>query len=257
MKRTFFLTCLFLMACLGMQAQNLQVSGTVISKSDDLPVIGATVLEKGTTNGTITDFDGKFSLTVKQGAEIVVSYVGFKSQTLKANSVLNIVLEEDSEMLEEVVVTGYTTQRKADLTGAVSVVSVDELSKQNENNPMKALQGRVPGMNITADGNPSGSTTIRIRGVGTLNNNDPLYIIDGVPTKAGMHELNGNDIESIQVLKDAASASIYGSRAANGVIIITTKKGKDGQLKINFEASVSASMYNNKLEVLNAREYGQ
>lgn len=176
MKRTFFLTCLFLMACLGMQAQNLQVSGTVVSKSDGLPVIGATVLEKGTTNGTITDFDGKFSLTVKQGAEIVVSYVGFKSQTLKANSVLNIVLEEDSEMLEEVVVTGYTTQRKADLTGAVSVVSVDELSKQNENNPMKALQGRVPGMNITADGNPSGSTTIRIRGVGTLNNNDPLYI---------------------------------------------------------------------------------
>ena len=235
------------MACLGMQAQNLQVSGTVVSKSDGLPVIGATVLEKGTTNGTITDFDGKFSLTVKQGAEIVVSYVGFKSQTLKANSVLNIVLEEDSEMLEEVVVTGYTTQRKADLTGAVSVVSVDELSKQNENNPMKALQGRVPGMNITADGNPSGSTTIRIRGVGTLNNNDPLYIIDGVPTKAGMHELNGNDIESIQVLKDAASASIYGSRAANGVIIITTKKGKDGQLKINFDASVSASMYNNKL----------
>ena len=234
MKRTFFLTCLFLMACLGMQAQNLQVSGTVVSKSDGLPVIGATVLEKGTTNGTITDFDGKFSLTVKQGAEIVVSYVGFKSQTLKANSVLNIVLEEDSEMLEEVVVTGYTTQRKADLTGAVSVVSVDELSKQNENNPMKALQGRVPGMNITADGNPSGSTTIRIRGVGTLNNNDPLYIIDGVPTKAGMHELNGNDIESIQVLKDAASASIYGSRAANGVILITTKKGKSGKINIDY-----------------------
>ena len=129
---------------------------------------------------------------------------------------------------------------------------MDEIAKQNENNPMKAMQGRVPGMNITADGNPSGSTTIRIRGVGTLNNNDPLYIIDGVPTKGGMHELNGSDIESIQVLKDAASASIYGSRAANGVIIITTKKGKEGQLKINFDASVSASMYTNKLEVLNA-----
>lgn len=118
-------------------------------------------------------------------------------------------------MVDEVVVTGYTTQRKADLTGAVSVVKVDEIQKQGENNPVKALQGRVPGMNITADGNPSGSATVRIRGIGTLNNNDPLYIIDGVPTKAGMHELNGNDIESIQVLKDAASASIYGSRAAN------------------------------------------
>ena len=257
MKRTFFLTCLFLMTCLMMQAQSLQVSGTVVSKSDGLPVIGATVLELGTTNGTITDFDGKFSLSVKKGAEVVISYVGFKSQTLKANGVLNVVLEEDSEMLEEVVVTGYTTQRKADLTGAVSMVSMDDISKQNENNPMKALQGRVPGMNITSDGNPSGSTTIRIRGIGTLNNNDPLYIIDGVPTKGGMHELNGNDIESIQVLKDAASASIYGSRAANGVIIITTKKGKEGQLKINFDASVSASMYNNKMEVLNAEEYGR
>ena len=257
MKRTFFLTCLFLMTCLMMQAQNLQVSGTVVSKSDGLPVIGATVLELGTTNGTITDFDGKFSLSVKKGAEVVISYVGFKSQTLKANGVLNVVLEEDSEMLEEVVVTGYTTQRKADLTGAVSMVSMDDISKQNENNPMKALQGRVPGMNITSDGNPSGSTTIRIRGIGTLNNNDPLYIIDGVPTKGGMHELNGTDIESIQVLKDAASASIYGSRAANGVIIITTKKGKEGQLKINFDASVSASMYNNKMEVLNAEEYGR
>ena len=256
-KRAFLFTLLFSMVCMVLQAQSLQVEGTVISKSDGEPIIGATVLEKGTTNGTITDFDGKFSLSVKQGAEIAISYVGFKTQTLKASSVMKVVLEEDAEMLQEVVVTGYTTQRKADLTGAVSVVSVDELSKQNENNPMKALQGRVPGMNITADGNPSGSTTIRIRGVGTLNNNDPLYIIDGVPTKAGMHELNGNDIESIQVLKDAASASIYGSRAANGVIIITTKKGKDGKLKVDFDASVSASMYNNRLEVLNAREYGQ
>lgn len=170
---------------------------------------------------------------------------------------MSVIMHEDSEMLQEVVVTGYTTQRKADLTGSISVVSMDEIAKQNENNPMKAMQGRVPGMNITADGNPSGSTTIRIRGVGTLNNNDPLYIIDGVPTKGGMHELNGNDIESIQVLKDAASASIYGSRAANGVIIITTKKGKEGQLKINFDASVSASMYTNKLEVLNTEEYGR
>ena len=160
------------------------------------------------------------------------------SRGVKAQNVLDIVLEEDTEVLDEVVVTGYTTQRKADLTGAVSVVSMDDLSKQNENNPMKALQGRVPGMNITADGNPSGSTTIRIRGIGTLNNNDPLYIIDGVPTKGGMHELNGNDIESIQVLKDAASASIYGSRAANGVIIITTKKGKEGRVNITVNSNV-------------------
>ncbi len=258
-KRTVFFALLFFIGtCMAVQAQDLKVSGTVIAKSDGMPVIGASVVEVGnTSNGIITDFEGNFILTVKEGAEISVSYIGCKPQTLKAQSVMKIIIEEDSEMLDEVVVTGYTTQRKADLTGAISVVDMDELSKTNENNPMKALQGRVPGMTITADGNPSGSTTIRVRGIGTLNNNDPLYIIDGVPTKAGMHELNGNDIESIQVLKDAASASIYGSRAANGVIIITTKKGKAGQLKVTFDASVSASMYTNKMEVLNAEEYGR
>ena len=241
------------------QADGKKVVSGVITDDAGMPVIGATILEKGTTNGTITDFDGNFSLTMASQGTLQISYIGYATQEIAVagQESFNIKLKEDSEQLQEVVVTGYTTQRKADLTGAISVVSVDELTKQNENNPMKALQGRVPGMNITADGNPSGSTTIRIRGIGTLNNNDPLYIIDGVPTKAGMHELNGNDIESIQVLKDAASASIYGSRAANGVIIITTKKGKEGQLKVNFDASISASMYNNKMEVLNAEEYGQ
>ena len=237
-------------------AQQVDVSG-VVKDANGEPVIGATVTEEGTKNATVTDFDGKFRLKVTGGKKLTISYIGYKSETVAPGPSLNIVLQEDSQALDELVVTGYTTQRKADLTGAVSVVSMDDIAGLNENNPMKALQGRVPGMNITADGNPSGSATIRIRGVGTLNNNDPLYIIDGVPTKAGMHELNGNDIESIQVLKDAASASIYGSRAANGVIIITTKKGKAGQLRIDVDASVSASMYANRLDVLNAKEYGQ
>ena len=237
-------------------AQQVDVSG-VVKDANGEPVIGATVTEEGTKNATVTDFDGKFRLKVTGGKKLTISYIGYKSETVSPGPSLNIVLQEDSQALDELVVTGYTTQRKADLTGAVSVVSMDDIADLNENNPMKALQGRVPGMNITADGNPSGSATIRIRGVGTLNNNDPLYIIDGVPTKAGMHELNGNDIESIQVLKDAASASIYGSRAANGVIIITTKKGKAGQLRIDVDASVSASMYANRLDVLNAKEYGQ
>ena len=250
---------MFLLGLCGfVYAQNIQIKGTVTSATDSYPIIGASVVDKADkTNGTITDIDGNFTLTVKPGSEITFSYIGYQTLTLKAETSMTVIMHEDSEMLQEVVVTGYTTQRKADLTGSISVVSMDEIAKQNENNPMKAMQGRVPGMNITADGNPSGSTTIRIRGVGTLNNNDPLYIIDGVPTKGGMHELNGSDIESIQVLKDAASASIYGSRAANGVIIITTKKGKEGQLKINFDASISASMYTNKLEVLNTEEYGR
>ena len=221
------------------------------------PVIGATVMEKGTSNGTVTDFDGNFKLNVQPGKTLVFSYIGLLSVELPAAQGMQVELKEDSKQLQEVVVTGYTTQRKADLTGAVSTVNVDELAKQNENNPVKALQGRVPGMNISADGSPSGSATVRIRGIGTLNNNDPLYIIDGVPTKAGMHELNGNDIESIQVLKDAASASIYGSRAANGVIIITTKRGKDGKVKIDFDASVAMQTYAHKMEVLNAKEFGQ
>lgn len=238
-------------------AQQVSVKGVITAKSDGYPVIGASIVQTGTTNGIVSDLDGKFTLDVPAGSSLTISYIGYKTITLKAAPEMEIVMEDDSQALEEVVVTGYTTQRKADLTGAISVVSMDDIAKQNENNPMKALQGRVPGMNITADGNPSGNTTIRIRGIGTLNNNDPLYIIDGVPTKAGMHELNGNDIESIQVLKDAASASIYGSRAANGVIIITTKKGKEGQLKINFDASVAASMYTNKMEVLNTEQYGR
>ena len=246
-----------LFAGLSVFAQQMQVKGTVVDKATGETVIGASVLEEGTRNGAVTDIDGNFVLSVPTGASISITYIGYKAVSVKAAPSLRIEMEGDNEMLEEVVVTGYTTQRKADLTGAISVVNIDEIAKQNENNPIKALQGRVPGMNITADGNPSGSTTVRIRGIGTLNNNDPLYIIDGVPTKSGMHELNGNDIESIQVLKDAASASIYGSRAANGVIIITTKKGKEGQLKINFDASVSASMYTNKMEVLNAEEYGR
>lgn len=257
MKKAF-LGAFFLLICTIVQAQNLTIKGKVISKSDGEPIIGATVVETNQiNNGTITDVDGNFTLSVKQGGEISVSYIGYKTVKVKVQATLNIALEEESKLLQEVVVTGYTTQRKADLTGAISVVSMNEIAKQNENNPIKALQGRVPGMNITADGNPSGNATVRIRGIGTLNNNDPLYIIDGVPTKSGMHELNGNDIESIQVLKDAASASIYGSRAANGVIIITTKKGKEGQLKINFDASIATSRYVNKMKVLNAKEYGR
>ena len=236
-------------------AQEVNVSGVVTDATGET-IIGASVVEKGTTNGTVTDIDGKFTLKVKKGAQLEFSYIGYNNVTLEAKPTMNVVLSENAKLVEEVVVTGYTTQRKADLTGAVSFVSVTDLQKQNENNPMKALQGRVPGMNISADGSPSGSATVRIRGIGTLNNNDPLYIIDGVPTKAGMHELNGNDIESIQILKDAASASIYGSRAANGVIIITTKKGKDGKLKVDLDASVAASMYSHKMEVLNAKEFG-
>ena len=253
--KRFLLSFMLVLTCTITYAQT-EITGTVFDETGET-VIGATVMEKGTTNGTVTDFDGTFVIKVNPGATLVFSYVGYLPVELPASNGMTVTMQEDALALNEIVVTGYTTQRKADLTGAVSVVSVNDLLKQNENNPIKAMQGRVPGMNIAADGNPSGAATVRIRGTGTLNNNDPLYIIDGVPTKAGMHELNGNDIESIQVLKDAASASIYGSRAANGVIIITTKGGKDGKVKIDLDASLSVQTYANKMKVLNAKEFGQ
>ena len=186
--RRLMLSFFFLLASTLAFAQT-EASGTIVDNIGE-PIIGATVMEKGTSNGTVTDIDGNFHLKTASGATLVISYIGFATQELPAAAGMNITMTDDTNELNEVVVTGYQVQRKADLTGAVSVVNVDELQKQNENNPMKALQGRVPGMNISADGNPSGAATVRIRGNGTLNDNDPLYIIDGVPTKAGMHELN-------------------------------------------------------------------
>lgn len=260
MKRTFLFTLFLIGLCVSVQAQNLQVSGTVIAKSDGLPVIGASVVEVGnTTNGIITDFDGNFTLTVKAGAEISVSYVGCKTQVLKAQAVMKITLEEDSEVLDEVVVTGYQSQRKADLTGSVAVVSTEELKTSPDMDPMRALQGKVPGMTITTTGSPIGTGTVRIRGIGSFNSSqDPLYVIDGVPTNQALNSLNANDIESMQVLKDAASASIYGSRASNGVIIITTKKGKKAdKIKVDFSANLTAQFYTSQslMKLSNSAEY--
>ncbi len=258
MKNKLLCSMCFLLICLApLCGQTISVKGNVISKTDGEPVIGASVIETGTTNGVITDFNGDFTLSVTANSTLTISYIGYKNVVVKPKSPLKIEMEEDSKLIDEVVVTGYSTQRKADLTGAIVVVSVDDMKKQAENNPMKALQGKVAGMMITNDGNPAGKGDVRIRGIGTLNNNDPLYIIDGVPTKSGMHELNSSDIESIQVLKDASSASIYGSRAANGVIIITTKQGKEGKIQINLNAGITTSWYASKIDVLDTEGYGQ
>ena len=221
-------------------AQQVVVKSTVVDVQNE-PVIGATVIEKGTTNGTITDMDGNFSLEVKQGATVQVSYVGYTTQEFPAGSVpARIVLAEDAETLSEVVVTGYSSQRKADLTGAVSVVKMDDIRDLNSGNAVQSLQGRVPGLQIANTGQPDGDVDVKIRGVSTLGNSKPLYIIDGVPSTRSMNEIATSDIESIQVLKDASAATIYGSRAANGVIIITTKKGKSGGTHVEFRASLTA-----------------
>lgn len=239
------------------QQQEQLVKGQVVDKSGE-PIVGATVVEKrNTSNGTITDMDGHFSIKVPANTTLVFSYIGFKSAEYPADGLngKTIVLEEDALNLDEVVVTGYTSQKKADLTGSVSVIKVDQLKSGSYGNAMKAAQGKVAGMSISANGSPNPNATIRIRGEGTLNVNDPLYIIDGVPTTRSMSELATMDIESIQVLKDASSASIYGSRAANGVIIITTRKGKKGTT-VDFNASYTLVSSKKPYELMNTEQRG-
>ncbi|MDL2282721.1 SusC/RagA family TonB-linked outer membrane protein, partial [Parabacteroides sp. OttesenSCG-928-G06] len=240
-------------------AQQIAVSGTVISATDNYPLIGASVVEKGTINGVVTDMDGNFVLSVSKGSMLQVSYIGFITQEfiIENNTPLQIQLKEDVQMLGDVVVTGYSSQKKADLTGAVSVVKMDEIKTVNTSNAMQSLQGRVPGVHITNTGNPTGDVDVKVRGVSTLGNSRPLYIIDGVPSTRSMNEIATSDIESIQVLKDASAASIYGSRAANGVIIVTTKKGKGGGTHIDFRTSLTATQWQRSVDLLNAEQRGQ
>ncbi len=260
MKRSILSAILLFVTAIFAQAQEITVHGTVISKSDNEPLIGATVLCVDTKAGTATDIDGAFQLNVPEGATLKISYVGYSSVEVKAEPEMTIYMSEDSELLDELVVVGYQTVRKADLTGAVSVVSTKSLETSSDSDPMRALQGKIPGMTVSANGSPSGTGSVRIRGIGSFNaSQDPLFVIDGVPTTATLNSLNMNDIESMQVLKDAASASIYGSRAANGVIIITTKKGKNNGNKVNvsFSANFTAQFYSSqsKMKLLNTPEY--
>jgi TonB-linked SusC/RagA family outer membrane protein len=207
-----------------------------------------------------TDSSGHFSILANVNELLTFSYVGMQTTTMKVTASRNhllVMLEENVNDLNHVVVVGYSTQKKADLTGAVSVVSLDDIKTSVTGNSMKAIQGRVPGVFVTTDGNPNGNATVQIRGITTLNDNSPLYIVDGVPMKSGINQFNTNDIESMQVLKDPSSASIYGARASNGVIIITTKQGKKGRTSLDFSSSLTASRYNTKLQVLNTEQRGR
>src|SRR5690606_19821472 len=260
MKKRLLKILLFLL-CLPLwgMAQQSFVSGKVIDEWNGEPLPGVNVLIKGSTQGSITDIEGNYRVEASSDDVLVFSYIGYLTEEVPVGqqNTINISLIEDILSLDEVVVTGYQTERKKDITGAVAVVDVEQMEKQAVANPMKALQGRVAGMHTTSNGSPSSPTTIRIRGIGTLNDNDPLFIIAGLPTKAGMHELNSADIESIQVLKDASAASIYGSRAANGVIIITTKKGEKGKPQITANAYTSLSSYAKRTEMLDTEGYGK
>ena len=264
--RTILPLLLGLFLSVGVYAQNITVKGHV---KDALGgVIGANVVEKGnTTNGTITDLDGNFTLTVPQGATLVVSFIGYKSQEVAAAPSVVVTLQDDAELLETVVVIGYGSVKKNDLTGSVTAIKADEINRGAITSPDQMLQGKVPGLLVTpASGDPTGGATIRIRGAASLYaSNDPLIVIDGVPVTseggAGMANplasVNPNDIESYTVLKDASATAIYGSRASNGVIIITTKKGTGDKMKVSYNSSYSLKQNTSTLEMMTGDQYRQ
>lgn len=266
-KCTFVHMCFLAMAMLlcipasGVKAtpasqENLTVSGVVTSAADQLPLIGVSVQVKGTSNGSITDLDGNYSVSVASGQTLVFSYIGFKTQEIQITNqkTLNVVMEEDSETLDEVVVVGYGVQKKKLVTGATVQVKGETLAKMNTNSPLQAMQGQTPGVNISStSGQPGESMKVSIRGLGTVGNASPLYLIDGVG--GDISTLNPADIESIDVLKDAASAAIYGAQAANGVVLITTKSGKAGKAQISFDAYYGWQIQARKADMLNAQEY--
>lgn len=241
-----------------MFAQQITVQGVVKDQTGET-VIGASVMEKGTTNGTITGIDGDFSLNMSPNGTLVVSFVGYKTQEVqvKGQKQLQVVLSEDTEMLDEVVVIGYGTMKKSDLTGAVSSIGNKDIKDSPVSNLGQAIQGKISGVQIVDAGKPGDNVSIKIRGLGSINNCDPLVVIDGVPTDLGLSSLNMADVERLDVLKDASATAIYGSRGANGVVMITTKRGTEGKGKLAVSANYSFQNATNVPSLLNAAQYAE
>ncbi len=260
MRRTSLKFGLFIVALFTMQAMfgalmAKPISGKVVSATDGEALIGATVQVQGTQTGTVTDFDGNFTLNAEDGQTLVISYVGYLTKKVKiTGSQLNIELEEDRKSLDEVVVIGYGVQKKKLVTGATVQVKGEDIAKLNTTNPLQALQGQTPGMTIISQsGQPGEGLKVNIRGLGTTGSSGPLFIIDGV--RGDINTVNNSDIESIDVLKDAASAAIYGSQSANGVVLITTRSGKEGRSVVAFDAYFGVQSVARKVKMLNAQEY--
>ena len=244
-----------------LQSQTIKTQGQVVDEQGE-PLIGVNVMVKGSRTGAVTDLDGKFQLEVPANATLVISYVGYKSRevAVRSRAILDAVqLSPDNHVLDQVVVVGYGTQKKADLTGSVSIVNAEDLKKVSNSNISTMLEGKVPGVQITTDGQPGADPMVRIRGIGSFGSTAPLYVVDGVPVGTTIRDFSPNDIASIQVLKDAAAGAIYGSRAANGVIIITTKNGqKDQPLKVDYSGYVGVDKISSGVyDVMNADQYSQ
>ena len=257
MKRSKLLIMLLALTVSVISSAQNVIVGTVIDESGE-PLFAASLAEKGNErNGTTTDMDGKFSLNVPSGATIIFSYIGYATQEVTARNNMTVVMKEDGVSLDEVMVIGYGVQKKSVVTASIAKVSADDLEGKTRLRAEDALKGMAAGINVTSSsGQPGSQSMIRIRGIGTINDSNPLYIIDGMPTdQNGMESVNPNDIESIEVLKDAASGAIYGARAANGVILITTKKGKEGQASINYNFSTGWQSAWRKRSVTGATDY--
>lgn len=244
---------------LKLQQDQKGITGIVTGRNGE-SIPGVSVIIKGTSIGTVSDMDGKFYLDIPTTAEVLqLSFVGMVLQEIEIAGKTNfvVVMEEMSIGVDEVIVVGYGTQQKKTVTGAVSTVNASQLRSVPTANAASKLQGRVAGVTIINDNTPGGEATVRIRGIGSVNNNDPLFIIDGVPTSGGLSQINPNDIESMSVLKDASSSAIYGVRAANGVILVTTKRGKSGKPKLSFDARYGVQRTINSLNLMNTQEYGE
>jgi TonB-dependent starch-binding outer membrane protein SusC len=248
---------LLLFLCSTAWAQSVTITGKVTGSLDKTPLPGVTVVIKGSSQGTVTDPGGNYKITAPTGSTLLFSFIGFmpKEVKLSAATTLDIELTENAGTLNEVVVTGYGSQSKKDITGAVATVNVKQLLSAPATNVGQALQGRVAGVTVGNENAPGGNVMVRIRGYGTINDNSPLYVIDGVPTKGNLNTLNLNDIETMQVLKDASASSIYGSRAGNGVVIITTKKGKIGRPRLTYDMYYGTQRPGEFLDLLNTTEY--
>lgn len=246
---------LILMVSITVFAQNTLYSGRVFDESGE-PIIGASVVVKGTSQGSVSDMDGKFSFEGTEGATLVISYIGYCSQELRGTKNMVITLKEDSKVLTDVVVIGYGVQKKSVVTASIAKVGADELGIAAPVRMDNALKGLVSGVQVTqASGQPGSGSKIRIRGTGTINSSDPLYIVNGMPIEGGIDYLDPSDIESIEILKDAASGAVYGSRAANGVVLVTTKKGKIGKVSVSYDFSYGWQNPWHKRNMMNATDY--
>lgn len=243
---------------MNIMQQSQKITGKVVDSNGE-PIIGATIKIAGTSNGTITDLDGNFFLDMAPKGVLEISYVGYLPQkvTVNSNKPLDIVLREDSKTIDEVVVVGYGSVKRSDVTGSVSSLDASSITSASQTNAVDAMQGRISGVNITRNAaRPGGSYSIVVRGKSSINNsNEPLWVIDGIPTSSDARDLNPADIEKIDVLKDASATAIYGSRGANGVVIVTTKRGKEGHFSINYDGYYGARVASHLPDMMNGDEY--